>query len=314
MSKLLFSTNEYYYVFIIFACTLPFFAFNNLLIASVNGFRNYLVLTKIKVANSLLALLISGLLAWNFLLKGALIAQAINSSVVFLVSLIIIYKFRYSYFSFDFTKYNKTVLNSLLAFTLMAMASTLLKPFVQIFLRSHIIANSSEFYAGIWEGVIRLSAYYTQIITIALGVYYIPKLSSLKKNDEIRKEIFNGVKIILPVTFLLALFILIFKDWIIMLLFSKEFMTMSSLIPAQLIGDILMIFSFMIGSLLLAKAMIKEFIIINISSAIFRITAGVILFNKLGVIGMIYANILVYALNVIILVLLFRRIFFNITS
>lgn len=311
LSNLLFGTNEYYYVLIIFACTLPFFAFNNLLLATINGFRNYKILFKVKITNSLIALLVSGLLAWYFLIQGALIAQAINTSVIFFVSILIIYKVRGNYFSFDFTKYDKKVLKSLLAFTLMAITSTLLKPLVQIFLRSYIIANSSVYIAGIWEGVQRLSSYYTQIITMGLGVYYLPRLSSLKKNEELRKELLFGMKIILPATVLLALFILAFKDWIILLLFSEEFNMMSDLLPAQLIGDFLMIFSFMIGYLLLAKAMTKEFIIIQVSLQILRIAAGIILFNELGVIGLIYANIIVYGTNLIILVIFFRKIVFK---
>ena len=312
LSILLFGTNEYYYVLIIFACTLPFFAFNNLLLATINGYRDYKILIKVKITNSLIALLVSGLLAWYFLIQGALIAQAINTSVIFFVSILIIYKVRGNYFSFDFTKYDKKVLKSLLAFTLMAITSTLLKPLVQIFLRSYIIANSSDYIAGIWEGVQRLSSYYTQIITMGMGVYYLPRLSSLDKNEELRKELLFGMKIILPATVLLALFILAFKDLIILRLFSEEFNMMSDLLPAQLIGDILMIFSFMIGYLLLAKAMTKEFIIIQVSLKILRIAAGIMLFNELGVIGLIYANIIVYATNLIILVILFRKIVFKI--
>ena len=132
LSILLFGTNEYYYVLIIFACTLPFFAFNNLLLATINGYRDYKILIKVKITNSLIALLVSGLLAWYFLIQGALIAQAINTSVIFFVSILIIYKVRGNYFSFDFTKYDKKVLKSLLAFTLMAITSTLLSANISI--------------------------------------------------------------------------------------------------------------------------------------------------------------------------------------
>ena len=64
--------------------------------------------------------------------------------------------------------------------------------------------------------------------------------------------------------------------------------------------------------ILLFFAVTKEFIIIQVSLKILRIAAGIMLFNELGVIGLIYANIIVYATNLIILVILFRKIVFKI--
>ena len=216
--------------------TVPFFAFNNLLLATVNGYRNYKTLAKLKITNSLIALVISGSLALYLLVKGALIAQAINTSLIFFASLLIIFKSKKLYFSFDRSNYDKKVLKMLLAFTLMAVTSTMLKPIVQIIIRSYILDNSGEFEAGIWEGTKRLSDYYTQIITVALGVYYLPRLSSLQSNNALKKEIFYGLKIIVPFITCLGLLIFFLKDLIILILFSKEFGVMSEYIYAQLIG------------------------------------------------------------------------------
>lgn len=310
LSNFLFRTIEYSYVFTIFGFTVPFFAFNNLLISTVNGFRNYKLLAKLKIVNSLIALCISGSLVWNFLLDGALIAQAINTSIVFLASLLIIYKIRSNYFSFNIEMFDKKIFKKLLAFTLMALTSMMLKPIVQIYLRDYIILSSGEFEAGIWEAVRKLSIYYTQIITAALGVYYLPRLSSLNTNLELKKEIINGIRKVIPLIIFLGFFIFWLKKWIILLLFSEDFSTMNGLIFPQLIGDFFMILSFMIAYLMLAKAMVKLFVISQIVFYSLQTIFSISFFKIAGIEGMIWANTLNYFLYLIFVTLVFRKILF----
>jgi polysaccharide transporter, PST family len=310
LSNFLFRTIEYSYVFTIFGFSVPFFAFNNLLISTVNGFRNYKLLAKLKIINSLIVLCISGSLVWYFLLDGALIAQAINTSIIFLASLLIIYKTRSNYFSFNIEMFDKKVFKKLLAFILMAITSMMLKPIVQIYLRDYIISSSGEFEAGIWEAVRKLSIYYTQIITVALGVYYLPKLSSLNTNLELKKEIFHGIRKVIPLIIFLGFFIFWLKKWIILLLFSEDFSMMNGLIFPQLIGDFFMILSFMIAYLMLAKAMVKLFVISQIVFSTLQIIFSVSFFNIAGIEGMIWANTLNYFLYLIFVTIVFRKILF----
>lgn len=310
LSSLLFKTTEFKYVIVLFGITVPLFGFNNLLISMANGYRNYKFLAQLKTTNSITALIFSSFLAWYFKLDGALLAQALNTSIIFFISYSFIYNIRNKYFSFNLEMFDLGILKKLLLFSLMAVSSTLLKPIVQLFLRDYIITNSSGFEAGIWEGVIRISNYYTQIITVALGVYYLPKLSSLYSKQDLNKEIWYGLKIVMPIIIFIAFGIYILRQWIIQLLFSQEFESMSELILPQLFGDIFMVFSFMIGYLLLAKAMIKEFITIQLTLNILRVALSVILFEKFGTIGFIYTNAIVYVVNSIILITLFRKILF----
>ncbi|MFB0925692.1 MAG: oligosaccharide flippase family protein, partial [Vicingaceae bacterium] len=299
------------FVFIIFGFTVPFFAFNNILIATVNGYRDYKTLAKLKITNSLIALIISGSLTWYFLVKGALIAQAINTSLIFFASLLIIFKSRKLYFFFDKSSFDKKVLKLLLAFTLMAITSTILKPIVQIIIRGYIMDNSGEFEAGIWEGTKRLSDYYTQIITIALGVYYLPRLSSLHTNTALKKEIYYGLKIIVPFIIGLGLLIFLLKDWIILILFSEDFVVISEYIYAQLIGDFFMITSFMIAYLMLAKVMVKLFVASQLIFAFTRLIFSMYFFNIAGVEGVIWANALNYFLYLLFVTIAFRKILFT---
>lgn len=309
-SMMLLKDPTYAHIFRVFGFLLPLFALNTLLTATVNGFRNYKLLAWLKITNNVLGLILSVALVLSLNLKGALIAHAINSSIVFLASLIILHYYFsiQTVLSFNIKKFDKQVLLKLLAFTLMAITSAQLKPLVQLFIRNYIIQQGGEFDAGLWQAMNALSGQYLTIITTALGVYYLPKLSSLSSNIELRNEIFSGMRIILPAFLVIAVVVYFVKEYVIIILYSREFLEMKELFAPQLIGDFLKLFSFTIAYLMLAKAMVKLFMISQIVFASTRVFFSITLFDQFGVIGVIWANAINYFLYSIFVVIAFRKI------
>jgi PST family polysaccharide transporter len=68
----------------------------------------------------------------------------------------------------------------------------------------------------------RISDGYLMLVTMSLSTYYLPKLSSLLSNGELRTEIFQGYKIILPAV-LVSCLPIYFCYFIIGLLYTKDF-------------------------------------------------------------------------------------------
>ncbi len=313
LSVLLLKDADYSYLFVVFGFLLPLTALNTLLIASVNGFRNYRVLAYLKITNNSIGLILSVALVLSLKLDGALLAYAINSSVVFLVSLLILHYY-YSInglLSFTLRFFDSKLLKKLLAFTLMALTSAQLKPLVQLFIRDYILQNGGEFDAGLWQAMIILSAKYTSIITATLGVYYLPKLSSLTDNEAIRKEILFGMKAMLSLFLVMAVVIFVTRDWIIIILYSREFLGMSHLFFPQLTGDFFMLFSFSISYLLLAKAMTKIFIYSQLFFSATRVVLSIYMFGIYGVEGVIWANAINYIMYSIFVIIIFRKLLFK---
>ena len=67
-----------------------------------------------------------------------------------------------------------------------------------MFLRDHIIVHLSSETAGIWQAVWKVSEMHVSVIVLSLSVYYLPKLSGLEVQKEIRAEIFKVFRTILP--------------------------------------------------------------------------------------------------------------------
>ncbi len=175
-----------------------------------------------KNLNSIVSLIVSSLLCWYFGLEGALIAMSINTSLVFFITLYLYKTSDDKFIDFSFRYWSNPVIKKLLGFTLMMITAALLKPAVEFFLRNHIINGSGINDAGLWESMMKISLYYTQIITVGLGVYYLPKLSSLDSDADIKKNYLIH-QLLMPLYFLIATVLYSLRVLVIKLLFSLEF-------------------------------------------------------------------------------------------
>ena len=207
----------------------------------------------------------------------------------------------------NFRVWDKKIIRLLFAFALMTVVSGALGPMVQFFIRGSIMQMDSLQSAGYWQAVTRISDYYLSFITTVLGVYYLPRLSELKLNHELRQEVFNGYKIILPVVGLLALAIYLFKGLIIQVLFTPAFEPMKPLFTFQLLGDFFKIGSWLLGFLMLSKAMTRMFIITEIGFSVSLVLASYLLIKQYGAIGATYAFALNYAIYWVIMWVLLKH-------
>jgi O-antigen/teichoic acid export membrane protein len=84
-------------------------------------------------------------------------------------------------------------------------------------------------YGGCWEAIWYISTMYLMVVTTTLSIYYLPKLSELTDKAELRKELKQGYKIIMPIVIAMSIVIFLFKDFVIWLLFTEESAPMKEL-------------------------------------------------------------------------------------
>ena len=251
---------SYNTVFIWFSVTLVFFIFNTLLLAILNGKKEIHRYIIANIAGSLFALAVTSVLAVQFGLHGALTALAIHPSFAFVITLYLCYKADWFKFSYLFGRLDKQVVLNLSKYTAMALTSAACVPVSHILIRTHLADTLGMDAAGYWEAMWRLSAAYLMLVTTTLSLYYLPKLSELKDPKEIKAEILQGYKIILPVAAACGLVIYLLRDFIIGVLFTSDFIPMRDLFAWQMVGDTLKIGSWILAYLMLGKAMMKLFI------------------------------------------------------
>ncbi|QFS87727.1 O-antigen translocase [Marinobacter sp. THAF197a] len=289
-------------VFVWFSVTLVFFVFNTLFLAILNGKKEIYRYVTANIAGSLFALAITTIMTIQLGLYGALVALAIYQSLTFFVTLSLIYKASWFKLKFLIGRIDRQAAKKLAKFTAMALTGALCVPLSHILIRNHIGENLGWDAAGHWEAMWRLSAAYLMLVTTTLSVYYLPKLSELKCPAEIKKEILGGYKVILPSAALFGLLIYYFRDLIIHLLFSEEFSEMEVLFAWQLVGDTLKIGSWILSYLMLGKAMMKLFIVSEVSFSILFFVLTVILSDLYSLEGVAIAHAVNYFLYWVIMI------------
>ncbi|WP_337073850.1 O-antigen translocase [Aeromonas veronii] len=257
-------------VFTWLALTLVLFVFNTLFLAILNGKKEIQRYVIANIAGSLFALAVTTAMAIQLGLYGALVALAIYQSLTFFVTLTLTYKASWFKLSYLLGSIDKQAAKNLAKFTAMALTSAACVPLIHILIRNHLGETLGWEAAGYWEAMWRLSAAYLMLVTTTLSVYYLPKLSELQDPAEIKKEILQGYKFILPVAAVCGLVIYLLRDSIIRVLFTAEFSEMELLFGWQMVGDALKIGSWILAYLMLGKAMVKLFIFSEIAfSALF---------------------------------------------
>lgn len=302
---------SYAFVFRILGGTLILYALNTYLVAIINGFREFRKYALANMAGSVTGLLFSVVLAYNFGLTGALIGAVTYQSVVFLVTLSMVTRsswFSKRAFRLPFSRQAGTRLGH---YAIMTLVSAITVPASQLLVRSYINHSTGSMdAAGLWEGMNRISAMYLMVITTSLSVYYLPKLARLKTRAEVKTEIFQIYKLVLPFLLILSAGIYLFRGLIIEWLFDTSFADMRSLFLFQLIGDFFKIASWILAYQLIARAMTRTFIFTEIFFNGSFVLLSMLFVPMYGPLGATIGYAVNFFLYLITMVLIFRKTLF----
>ncbi len=310
LSDIIFHSNEYADVILFYGFFIVIIATNTLVTAFYNGLKEIKYLTAVNIFGSLAGICFTVVLAINFGVKGVLIANNFTALTICIINIYILRKKNFFNYKPSLPSFNRDAAKLLLGYTVIGISTGILTPLSQILIRNKIVSIFTLTEAGWWQAVTRISDYYLAFITTVLSIYYLPKLSEINDKSELRQEISRGYKGILPVVALMALAIWIFRETIVQVLFSKEFLPMTPLFKFQLLGDFFKIGSWLLGYILIAKANIKLVIITELAFASSLVIMSYYFINTFGIIGTTYAFCLNYALHWITMVFITRKYLF----
>ena len=307
LSDYIFNSPNYSYVFIVFGITIFFFVINQLLLSILNGLKEIRLFIGINISQSIYSLIFTSLAILTYGLVGALIAMVTNQSIIFITVVWRLRKHPIISLRLFNANYDKKIANKLFKYSVMALTSILTVPLTNFILRNYIGNVIGWSQAGYWQAIWYISSMYLMVITTALNIYYLPRLSEIKDKKEIKKEFLNGYVLIIPFIVLLTLGIFFLKEYIVLILFNKDFYPMLELFKWQLVGDVIKISAWLLSYIMLAKAMTKEFIITEILFSMLFVIVSLIYINVFGLIGVTYGYATNYIIYFIVMFLIFRK-------
>lgn len=283
-------------VFVWLALTLPAMAIGNLLLAIVNGKKEVGIYVTANIIGSLLVMLLTGLLTYLFGLYGALVAFAINPSIVLLSTALMVARRDWFKARFLWGKTNRNALRELSGFGLMGLTSALTVPVSFMLIRDNLTAQLGITAAGYWQASWKISEIYLMLVTTTLSVYFLPRLAEIRSAIELKAELIKVYRFVMPIVIVGAATIYVLRDFIIHALFTEDFLPMRELFPWQLAGDVIKIAAWITGYVLIGRGMVKVFLSVEIIFSMTFVLLSRILVNQWGLQGVPMA----YAVNYLI--------------
>lgn len=293
ISAYLLSSSQYGYVLKILAFSIPFFVLNGLLLAILNGQRQIKQYITLSISLSIVSLVLVAILSIFYALEGALVAYVINQSVVLLVTLFYLRKeswLKLKSFSYKLKQEN---MKKILGFGAISFTAVIASNSSMLYIRDYISTTISPESAGHWQAIWILSTVSLSLITTSLVTYLLPTLSSIKEKHLMSSELKKAVYLILPIASAISLSMYLLRDFIIEILYTKEFLPMGELFLWQMIGNVIKACAWLFGYLFVAKAMVRYCVSTEIIFALLMIGLSIYFVDAYGLIGVTYA----YTLN-----------------
>ncbi|MDQ1164827.1 O-antigen translocase [Flavobacterium sp. SORGH_AS_0622] len=301
------NNTEYLPVFKVLALALPFYAVSIFFVALINGLGKFQKVIWINIIGNIIGLAVSLFLILQYQTIGALMAIVIAPALLFFVTFYLVQKEINFFQIIKLDLFDFKIIKNLSSYSLMALVSSVLGPFVFLAIRNHIIHDLGIEQAGYWETITRISSYYLLFISTILTVYFLPKLSKASTNQETKSVFWEFYKFILPV-FVLGLIVLyLARFFVVKLLFSKEFLPVTDLFFWQFLGDIFKVCSLILGYQFFAKKLTLAFILTELFSLFILYTASVYYIQIFQIEGVVIAYAFQNLSYLIVLAIYFRK-------
>lgn len=261
VGNFLFYNSDFNYIIKLFAIVLPFYTINNLLLSILNGLGKFQKLILTNIISTVLGFIFLAFFVYFFKIKGAFTYLSIGESLIIVITLISLRKEGIVFF---LNKIDTKILYKLLNFSIMVLASAIIVPTSNVFIRNLISTNINTLNAGYWDAVNRLSGYYMLIITSSISIYYLPRISKINTIPDFKNELKNYLKIFGTGFFFLAILIILIKDQIIIFVLTEEFNPVSELLIYQVIADFFKLIVLFFGYKMIADRNIKKYIFVEV--------------------------------------------------
>jgi len=273
----------------------------------MQGWQHYQRFIWLNVLMAVVTFSFSAIAVWYYSLLGAVWAIAIAPFLQLAVTLVFFKKKQRSFSEILRLQFDRQHAASLIRFAIMGLLSAVLVPVSLIYVRTLLKDSAGEIVAGWYEGILRLSGYYTLFVTSLVSIYVLPEFSKSAEPAVFRKVIFRYFKTLLPLLSLGLLGIYFFRQELTLLVFGKEFYGMDSLFAYQLIGDFFKTISVALAIWFIARNNLRDFIITEVISVIVFTAAATYFIRPYGAVGAVMGHMIAYIVYTVAVVSLLRK-------
>ena len=301
------NTSDYQLVIIVLGLSLIFNCLNSFILSIINGLREIRAWAIISLIQSIISLIFTAVLCVYFGLLGALLSLSINQAIIFLF---LLFRLRTNKF-LNIPKFalnlDKKCAKELVKFALMGMSSALVIPLTLIFVRNQLINTIDLQAGGQWQAIYYISFAFLMMYSAIINVYYLPTISATINNKDVWREIKKGVFLLLPMLAFGSSILFMFREHIILLLFTEDFLMIKDFLFWQILGDVFKVLSFLFGIIITARANIKLYVCLELFTNVNFMISAMIFIDINGIAGATHAYLYTYVIHFFLALLLTKR-------
>ena len=287
--------------------SVPFIGLMVLVESVLTGKKAFKAVSNIQIITAVFTAVSMVVLLYFYDLKGGLIAILLRP---FFGALLYVFYFKStSYKSLlpDRLAFDLSKIKTLVPYMAMTLISVGCVHAVEVGLRTLISTRIDVESAGLWTAMNGISANYFIFITAVFSMYVLPRYSEHNTSFQLLKESKEILKTLLPIVTIGLILVYLFRNPIIKLLYTSDFMSITSLFKWQLAADWFRVIFLVFAYYLVAKKRLVDFFIIEVFSFATLIFCSFLLIDTYGIEGVTIANAVRYVGCLILVVFLLRN-------
>lgn len=309
LSEVTFGNDEYKFAFIWLSISLLFnqLASGNLVV--LQGLRKVYYLAKAKVFGSIAGAVVTIPMYYFWRIDGIVPGIIASSLTAMIISWLFTRRIK-----FDRVVIPREVLLSeskkILSLGFTVNFSSLMTIGNTYLLKLFISATGGLVSVGLYSAGFSIVTNYVGMIFSAMGTDYYPRLSAVSSDNEKFKEIvFSQIHVAILILLPILCFLVVFVNFGVELLYSKEFLPIVSMIKWASVGMVFRAVSWSLGFILLAKGAAKLLMKVAILGSVCFLINNIVAYHFWGLTGLGAAFIINYIMHLGILLVIVARSF-----
>ncbi|HMC00607.1 MAG TPA: O-antigen translocase [Flavobacteriaceae bacterium] len=308
LNEFVFGVNkDYVFIFKALSFVIPFMGINAVLSALLNGLSIYKLYTKLTVITIAISTALIITLTYNYNINGALIAFSIVPVIQFLNYILFFRKTHKPYIDFKKVIFSLSFKNQLLSYAFMTIIVVFFINITDVAVRNLIEKKIGIADAGYWTAMTSISRTYMQFTAAIFPLYILPQYAKITNTLDFRHEVKKIYRLLLPLIVAGMILVFLFRNLIIKLLYTNEFLVIGSFFKWQLMGDLMKFISIVISYQFLAKRQIGYFIFTELLSVLLFYVFSIYLIDIYKTEGIVIAHFVRYIVYFVVVLFVLRH-------
>ena len=288
------------------ALSLGLVVMNGLMLAILTGRKAVRQLVAANIVGSLISAAVATVLVTAQGLWGALVALAVSQAIAcgftaWMFQRVCKVRWRDLIGTID-----PAIAKALGGFVLMAATTAVVAPIGQIVIRDQLAVSLGWENAGLWQALLKISETHLLLFTATLSFYLLPRFSEIRLGNELQSEVLSGYLFVVPLVAISGLMIYFFRESLVEILLTEDFLPLTKVLGLQLIGDALKICSWVMSFTMVSHARTRAFVVTEVLFTAIYVLATVVLARYYGLAGTAVAYSVTYLIYWATMYWLFR--------